>query len=92
MKPTIYLIGVLGGTALAFPGINNLMRELAKRQAAGAPAPEMIGDLIQGATTPVGNQVKDCLLGSGSCQDSTPKVKPLPEHICFKPTDNFTDI
>ena len=73
MKLTIYLTSVLAGTVLAFPGMKNLMRELAKRQATGTP--EMIGDLIQGATSPVGNQVKNCLLGTGSCQDLTPKVQ-----------------
>jgi hypothetical protein len=73
MKLTIYLTSVLAGTVLAFPGMKNLMRELAKRQTTGTP--EMIGDLNQGATTPVGNQVKNCLLGTGSCQDLTPKVQ-----------------
>jgi hypothetical protein len=81
MKLIICLINILVGTVFAFPGMNNLMRELAKRQAAGAPAPEMIGDLVQGATTPVGNQVKSCLLGSGPCQDLTPKVGLVLENL-----------
>ena len=75
MKSTLCLIGAIAGPALAFPGMSNLMAELAERQATTAtPAPEMIGDLIQGATTPVGNEVKNCLLGTISCQNLTPKV------------------
>jgi len=85
MKLSLYLTSILAGSALAFPGMSNLMRELAARQAAGAaPAPEMIGDLVQGATTPVGNQVKNCLLGTGPCQDLTPKVPPFPK-LSFPP-------
>ena len=78
MKLSLFLANVLAGTALAYPGMGDLMRELAERQATTpTPAPEMIGDLIQGATTPVGNQVKNCLLGTGRCQDTTPKVRSL---------------
>jgi hypothetical protein len=76
MKFTTYLIGVMTGTALAYLGMGNLMAELAKKQAT-APANatvQMVGDLIQGATTPVGNEVKDYLIGTVSCQNLTPKV------------------
>jgi hypothetical protein len=92
MKLIIYLTSILAGTIFAFPGMNNLMKELAKRQASGVPAPEMIGDLVQGATTLVGNQVKNCLLGTGTCQDLTPKVYPLSQYNEFNPTDNFLDV
>ncbi|KAG0648797.1 Versatile liquid phase peroxidase 2 [Hyphodiscus hymeniophilus] len=63
------------GAALAYPGISNLIAELAKRQGAPTPPPVMIGDLAQRATTPVGNQVKNCLLGTGPCQNLTPKAR-----------------
>jgi hypothetical protein len=89
MKLTIYLISVLTGTVFAFTGMNNLMKELAKRQAAGTPAPEMVGDLVQGAATPVGNQVKNCLLGTGACQDLTPKVNPFSQYDEFNLTDKL---
>jgi hypothetical protein len=73
MKLTLYLIGVLAGTALAYPGMGNLIRELANRQS-GNTAIELIGDLIQGATTAVGQLVENCLLGTISCQVFAAKV------------------
>jgi hypothetical protein len=76
MKLSISLLGAAVSTALAYPCMGNLMAELSKRQATSPPnvTIEMVGDLVQGATTPVGNQVKNCLLGSGPCQDLTPRV------------------
>jgi hypothetical protein len=75
MKISLYLVAVAAGTTLAYPGVGNLLLELAKRQTT-TPTPELIGDLIAGATTSVGNQVKNCLLGTAPCQDLTPKVSP----------------
>lgn len=92
MKLSLYLTGVLAGTALTFPGMGDLMRKLAERQASGAPPVEMIGDLVQGATTPVGNQVKNCLLGSGPCQDLTPKVRISLSHLKKTMLTFFKDI
>ncbi|KAJ9145464.1 hem peroxidase [Pleurostoma richardsiae] len=34
----------------------------------------MIGDLVNGTTTRVGEQVRDCLTGDGDCTNSTPKT------------------
>jgi hypothetical protein len=73
MKLTLYLIGALAGTALAYPGMGNLIRELARRQADDTTV-QMIGDLVQRATTDVGSQIENCLTGAISCQDLTPKV------------------
>src|SRR4051794_12156860 len=77
MKFSLFLLAATAGTSLAYPGMGNLMRELAERQATSPPnvTIEMIGDLQQGATTTVGNQIKNCLLGTGPCQDLTPKVR-----------------
>jgi hypothetical protein len=81
MKFSNFLIaGVTVGTVLAYPGMKNIMMELdeiAKRQTAPNTTIEMIGDLINGATTPVGNLVKDCLEGTVSCEVVTPKVRIL---------------
>jgi hypothetical protein len=76
MKLTLYLIGVLAGAALAYPGMGNLIRELAHRQADDTTV-QMIGDLVQRATTDVGTQIENCLTGAISCQDLTPKVTTL---------------
>lgn len=73
MKLALYLTSVLAGTTVAFPGIGELMRKPSERQAPNTTI-EMIGDLVQGATTAVGNQVKNCLLSTGPCQDPSPKV------------------
>jgi hypothetical protein len=82
MKFSQYLLaGVTVGTALAYPGMRNIMMELdeiSKRQATPPNTTiEMIGDLIQGATSPVGDAVKSCLLGTESCEVLTPKVRNL---------------
>jgi hypothetical protein len=87
MKLNLCLISAIVGPALAFPGMSNLMAELAGRQATAATlAPEMIGDLIQGANRPVGNGVKNCLLGTTSCQNLKPKV-----NISIGSRSNTTD-
>ncbi|RDW82843.1 peroxidase-2 [Coleophoma cylindrospora] len=81
MKLTTYLLCATAGTAVAYPGMGNLMAELSKRAAAAPADPtiEMIGDLVQGATTPVGKEVKDCLLGNQACQNLTPKSYVAPK-------------
>ena len=77
MKFTIPLV-VMVGIALAYLGIGIFLSQLEKQH---SPQPVvMIGDLINGSTTLVGNQVKDCLLGTGECQDLTPKVNPQSIH------------
>ena len=60
----------MASTAFGYPGMGTLMAELAKKAVTErAAAPELMGDLlVQGATTPVGNTIKDCLLGNISCQ------------------------
>jgi len=79
MKLPIYLIGVLAGTTIAYPGMGNLLRELVKRQADDKPV-RMIGDLVERATSDVGSQIQDCLTGAITCQLLTPKVR-TPEPI-----------
>jgi hypothetical protein len=55
--------------------MKNIMTELVSRQAPPSNATvEMIGDLLKGATTPVGHQVQNCLLGTGPCQNLDTKV------------------
>lgn len=55
-------------------GMLREMAPLARRQAANTTV-EMIGDLkTQGATTASGTTVKNCLEGTGSCQDTSAKV------------------
>ena len=69
----IYILA-LAGTALAYPGMGKLMGELLERQGGPTPQPVMIGDLVLGATSPVGNEVQKCLLGTFSCENLTPKA------------------
>lgn len=55
-------------------GMLKEMAPIARRQAANATV-EMIGDLkTEGATTPVGTAIQNCLLGTGPCQDLSAKV------------------
>jgi hypothetical protein len=55
-------------------GMLEQMAPHARRQAANTTV-EMIGDLkTEGATTPVGTTIQNCLLGTGSCQDLSTKV------------------
>jgi hypothetical protein len=73
----VILAGALATSDVAFawPGMKGLMTELNRRQGPPGGKPNvtvtMIGDLVQGATTPVGHEVQDCLLGTISCQDLT---------------------
>jgi len=72
----------------AYPGMGNMMSEVkhiaakTKRHLDGGDEPpaEMIGDLINGATTPVGTLIQQCLLGQIDCYDDSPKVC-----ICLRP-------
>jgi hypothetical protein len=77
MKAGILLLSA-ATAALAHPGgmgLRTLMQDLTKRQAANTTV-EMIGDLKEGATTPVGEHIRDCLLGvAGTCQDLSAKVR-----------------
>jgi hypothetical protein len=54
-------------------GMLEEMAPHARRQAPNVTV-EMIGDLRDGATTPVGNLIRNCLLGTGPCQDLSAKV------------------
>jgi hypothetical protein len=75
MRTTI-LLAAAAGVAVAHPGMNMMMQELAERQAPAAPV-ELIGDLINGATTDTGKAVVACLTGSGvSCEVPGDKVNP----------------
>jgi hypothetical protein len=78
MKLNLLLLGALTGAATAFPGLKQLMTDLAKRQGPpNIPAP-LIGDLkTQGATTAVGKQVLNCIQGTGPCENLAPKVLSL---------------
>src|ERR1700760_4523321 len=91
MKFNLFVAAAFAGSAVAFPGMGSLMAELGKRQ---APAPvQMIGDLATtGPTTPIGQQVSDCLNGAISCENPGPKVtisadpngygQELTRHVC----------
>ncbi|ORX94522.1 heme peroxidase [Clohesyomyces aquaticus] len=58
--------------ASAYPGMGNLMAELAKRQGPPVQPIILIGDLgAQGATTPVGQRVVDCFNGLGCQSDDS---------------------
>lgn len=65
--------------AYAFPGFDKLLHGLARRQN-DLQSREMIGDLVDGATTEVGRRVRDCLVGHGPCIASTQKVNQLHFH------------
>jgi hypothetical protein len=84
MKLSLYLTGVLLGTTLAYPGMGNLIREILKRQADDTKV-QMIGDLVERATSDVATSVESCLSGAISCQDLTPNVCT----ICLKLSNPF---
>lgn len=77
----IILAAAAAGSVSAAPkrrfNMEGMLREMApvaRRQAANATV-EMIGDLkTQGATTTSGTRVKNCLEGTGPCQDASAKV------------------
>ncbi|QDS75246.1 hypothetical protein FKW77_000610 [Venturia effusa] len=79
------LAGAVVGSVSAAPkrrfdmeGMLKEMAPLARRQAANTTV-EMIGDLkTQGATTPVGISVQNCLLGTGPCEDLSAKTYTSP--------------
>lgn len=73
MKFILLLTPLACYNAYAFPGFDKLLRELARRQDA-PQSRQMIGDLVEGATTEVGRRVRDCLLGDESCEVTTQKV------------------
>jgi ABC-type dipeptide/oligopeptide/nickel transport system permease component len=80
------LTGLIAGaaalsTVFAYPGMGNMMGEIAtlskaKRDTPDPPA-EMIGDLIKGNTTATGTLVKMCLNGEIDCYDDSNKVNAL---------------
>lgn len=85
MKFNIMLIAAAAaGSVSAAPkrrfDMEGMLKEMAphaRRQAANTTV-EMIGDLkTQGATTPVGTTIQNCLLGTGPCQDLSTKVKQI---------------
>lgn len=59
-----------------FPGMDILLNDIRRRQSTSGTS-EMIGDLIDGATTAVGRQVRECITGAGSCENQDQKVRPL---------------
>jgi hypothetical protein len=75
MKLNLLLLGALSGAASAFPGLKELMTDLAKRQGPPVVPAPLIGDLkTQGATTAVGKQVLACIQGTGPCENNEKKV------------------
>lgn len=62
--------------ASGFPGMDTLLNYIRHRQSITGTS-EMIGDLPDGATTPVGRQVRECIAGVGSCENLEEKVRPL---------------
>jgi len=58
--------------------MRKLMVDLMKRQVPSNVPEPLIGDLAtEGATTPVGLAVENCINGNGPCQDQTIKVSIL---------------
>ncbi|KAJ5498812.1 heme peroxidase [Penicillium expansum] len=49
-----------------------LLNDIGRRQSTSGTS-EMIGDLIDGATTAVGRQVRECITGAGSCENQDEK-------------------
>ncbi|RDW59926.1 peroxidase-3 [Coleophoma cylindrospora] len=77
MKYNLIYLTAAATAVSAFPGMKDLMADLGKRQADTATV-ELLGDLLDGATTPVGQEVKDCLLGNVACQDGSKKTYAAP--------------
>lgn len=74
MKAPRFLAVVLAARAVAFPGMRELLQDLSTRQAPDGQV-EMIGDLAtEGATSQVGEQIRDCLLNVTSCENPSPNV------------------
>ncbi|OGM43977.1 hypothetical protein ABOM_007987 [Aspergillus bombycis] len=53
--------------AFAFSGIHHLIHEIQTRQSTSETG-QLIGDLIDGATSSVGRRVRDCITGEASCE------------------------
>ncbi|KAH7169655.1 ligninase H2 precursor [Fusarium flagelliforme] len=81
MKSSLFLTTLAYYNAYAFPGVDKLLHEFARRQDA-PQSRQMIGDLVKGATTEVGRRVRDCLLGDESCE----VTRPLNSMACRRDT------
>lgn len=82
MKLYLFIAALVAGRAIAFPGMRELLQDLSKRQDPDGSV-EMIGDLAtQGATTQVGQQVRDCLLNVTSCENPSPNVRSFDSKSC----------
>jgi propanediol dehydratase large subunit len=56
--------------SFAYPGMRNMAAEIKQAVKNKRDEPvEMIGDLVKGATTPVGKLIQSCLLGQIDCYD-----------------------
>lgn len=77
----------------AFPGFDKLLHELAGRPD-DPQSRQMIGDLVDGATTEVGRRVRDCLDGGESCEATSLKVIQLslsaPKHHTANNPQTYT--
>lgn len=80
MKYTTLFFLSLGITS-GFPGMDILLNDIGRRQSTSGTS-EMIGDLIDGATTAVGRQVRECITGAGSCENQDEKVRLLSPLLC----------
>ena len=75
MRASNLALTLLSGSAYGHPGMRKLMADLMKRQAPPNVPEPLIGDLAtQGATTPVGLAIENCINGNGPCQNQNVKV------------------
>lgn len=76
---TLFFLSIV--VVSGFPGMDILLNDIRSRQSTTGTS-EMIGDLIDGATTAVGRQVRECITGAGSCENQDQKVRPLLILLC----------
>lgn len=60
--------------SFAYSGMQSLSNEIKTRQSSSETS-QLIGDLIDGATTTVGRRVRDCITEGSSCENQARKVQ-----------------